>query len=77
MGLPDLTVSDLIDRLGGNPVVADYCGVSNSAVSNWRAWNRFPDRASLHYRLRQMCKEKRIRLPTGFLERMSDSGLAA
>jgi hypothetical protein len=36
------SVSDVIDRLGGNVEVADLTSRSSNAVSNWRAFGKFP-----------------------------------
>ncbi len=52
------TASDLIDALGGNKSVGEIFGVGTSAVSNWRAMNRFPPR--LHYRLHTESKRRRL-----------------
>ena len=53
-----MTASDLIDTLGGTSKVAALFGVRSSAVSNWRALNRFP--ARLHYRISKVCDERSI-----------------
>ncbi len=74
MAKAELTASELIDLLGGNKAVADRFGVKSSAVSNWRASNRFPPR--LHYQLLRWCKERNIRLPKGFFERMEQVSVA-
>lgn len=44
-----MTVAELIDAFGGTTSTAKLFGVNPSAVSNWKAANRFPDR--LHYRI--------------------------
>jgi len=36
------TVSEVIDRLGGNIEVADLTSRSSNAVSNWRGFGKFP-----------------------------------
>ncbi len=54
------TTSDVIDALGGNRIVAQIFGVRSSAVSNWRASDRFP--ARLHYRLAKECEVRGVRL---------------
>lgn len=54
-----LTVREVVKELGGHDAVKDLFGVSHiSAVSNWIAANRFPDR--LHLRVERECKAKGI-----------------
>ena len=55
-----MTIGDVIDALGGNGEVAALFGVGPSAVSNWRALNRFP--ARLHYRIAKACEARGIGL---------------
>lgn len=55
-----MTASELIDKLGGNRSVAALFGVRSSAVSNWRAFDRFP--ARLHYRLAKECEARGIEI---------------
>ncbi len=38
------TAPEIMDVLGGNQGVASLTGSAPSAVSNWRAFNRFPSR---------------------------------
>lgn len=71
-----MTASDVIDALGGNRVVAAIFGVRSSAVSNWRAQNRFPPR--LHYRLAKECEAQGIKVdPRIFQDGMPAGGKAA
>lgn len=49
------TVDDVIQALGGVDPVARRFGVGDTAVHNWRAWNRFPPR--IHLDLYLWCKE--------------------
>lgn len=66
------TAIEAIDALGGTTKVATRFGVKPSAVSNWRAANRIPDR--LHFRFAETCRRERINwLPPS----ESDSGEAA
>lgn len=62
---PSMTASEIIDQLGGNRDVAAMFGVKSSAVSNWRALDRFPER--LHYRLAKECANRGISLDDRFL----------
>lgn len=62
----ELTPSSLIDRLGGNKVVADLCGVGASAVSNYRR-DGFPERVQL--KIFKACQDAEIKLPPDFFER--------
>ena len=57
---PGMTVSDVIDAMGGYKAVAALFGVGPSAVCNWKAANRFPDR--LHYRVMLECRRRRIKI---------------
>lgn len=41
------TATEIIDRLGGNPAVAEIVGAKPKAVSNWRKSNGFPARTYL------------------------------
>lgn len=36
------TTSEVMDALGGNPVVAELTGSKPKAVSNWRSFETFP-----------------------------------
>jgi hypothetical protein len=36
------SATEIIDKLGGNPKVAEMTGRTSAAVSNWRAFNSFP-----------------------------------
>lgn len=36
------TARSIIDRLGGNEIVAKRLSVSGSVVGNWRGFNKFP-----------------------------------
>lgn len=60
-----MTVSDIIDQLGGTGAVARIFGVGAPAVSNWRAAGRFPARQ--HYRLFRLCRERGITIPEELL----------
>jgi hypothetical protein len=42
-----MTVSNLIDALGGTLAVSKICGVGPSAVSNWRKFGVLPPRLYL------------------------------
>jgi hypothetical protein len=60
-----MTDSEVIDRLGGNAAVMEFCGVQHTAIiTNWRtrgiAW---PARA----KVAEMAKAKGIDLPSDFL----------
>lgn len=61
-----MTVSDVIDALGGNTPVAALFGVGTSAVSNWRAQGEFPQR--IHYRLARECERRGVALDPALLE---------
>lgn len=50
-----LTVTEIVDRLGGTKKTAELFGVTPPAVSNWKADNRFPDR--MHYRVYLECQK--------------------
>lgn len=50
------TTGEVIDAFGGTTRTAELFGVLPSAVSNWRTWDRFPER--LHYRI---AKEAELR----------------
>lgn len=52
------TLPEVIALLGGNKGVAEIFGVRSSAVSNWRAAGRFPER--LHLQVDRLCKERGI-----------------
>jgi hypothetical protein len=53
-----MTVSEIIAALGGNRAVASLCDVGASAVSNWKAHGKFPER--VHFRIYRACKENDI-----------------
>ena len=55
-----MTVSEIIDALGGTAEVARHFGVGRTAVGNWRSWGRFPDR--LHLRLLALCEDRGVPL---------------
>lgn len=69
------TVSDFIDALGGNGVVADIAGVGSSAVSNWRKFDRLPPR--LYLRFAAAARERGVEAPERlFEERHTDTATA-
>ncbi|BBK37719.1 hypothetical protein STAQ_27970 [Allostella sp. ATCC 35155] len=51
-----MTLSEFIDALGGTAKVAEIFGVGPSAVSNWKAWGRLPDR--LHLRAARLAADR-------------------
>ena len=55
---PISTVADLVAALGGDHEVAAIAGVGRTAVSNWKAWNRIPQR--LHYTFFRACQDRGI-----------------
>jgi len=60
-----ITVSDIVDALGGTSKVARLFGVTAPAISNWRAANRFPPRT--HFKLYRLCLERGVDLPMSML----------
>lgn len=58
------TVSDVIDLFGGTSKTAKLFGVLPSAVSNWKADNRFPPR--IHFRVFKECEQRGLVLPDTF-----------
>jgi len=42
-----MTVGEFIEALGGTQKAAALFGVKSTAVSNWRVWNRLPQRLHL------------------------------
>jgi DNA-binding transcriptional regulator YdaS (Cro superfamily) len=36
------TVDEVVDELGGTAAVADLCGTTSAAVSNWRSRRKIP-----------------------------------
>lgn len=67
----DMTVKQVIDKLGGNREVAELLGVTPPAVSNWKAFGRFPER--LHFRLYKICQDRGIELPESLFSRREDA----
>lgn len=55
-----LTVSGVITAFGGTGATARIFGVGDSAVSNWKAFDHFPDR--LHYRIAREAKIRGINI---------------
>ena len=53
-----LTVADVVKELGGNKAVAERFGVTPPAVSNWKAWNKFPPK--LHLTILRECQARGI-----------------
>lgn len=51
-----MTVSEFIAAIGGNSSAAAAFGVGASAVCNWKAANRMPDR--LHLKALRLAAEK-------------------
>lgn len=51
-----MTVSDIVQELGGNAATAALFGVGVTAVSNWKAANAFPERH--HFRIWRLCQER-------------------
>ena len=66
-----MTVSEIIDALGGTSAVAGKLGVTATRVSNWRTFGRFPDRVSLHDQLKTLCDEAGIALDVALFEKAS------
>tara|TARA_R100001244_G_scaffold2541_1_gene3934 strand:- start:10680 stop:10886 length:207 start_codon:yes stop_codon:yes gene_type:complete len=64
-----MDVSAIIAALGGNKAVADLFGVLPSAVSNWKAAGRFPDR--LHLRVFLECQSRGVSVPPELLSTTS------
>lgn len=60
------TVATVVEALGGRHAVAELCLVTYKAVSNWIAWNRFPER--LHLKISRECERRGIKLPDDFFE---------
>lgn len=60
-----MTVSDVIEALGGTSAAAKMFGVRPSAVSNWKSFGRFPDR--VHHRVFLECQSRGIDLPPELL----------
>jgi len=54
-----MKVSDIVEKLGGTAKTAEIFGVGPSAVSNWKAAERFP--ARLHYRIAKELRARRIK----------------
>lgn len=53
-----MTVSEMIDALGGTNVVAETLGVVPSAVRNWRAAGVFP--ASLYPKIAELAAARKV-----------------
>lgn len=53
-----MTIDEWVEALGGNRVVAALFGVGQSAVSNWRSWNKLPP--SRHLRALRISAERGI-----------------
>ena len=71
-----MTDSEVIDALGGNVAVMEFCGVKHTAViTNWRARGiAWPLRA----KVAEMAKAKGVELPDDFLtERRTGQALDA
>lgn len=56
-----MTVSEIIEKLGGTGAVADRYRVTANAVSNWRVANAFPRR--LHMAIWLDCRAAGVDLP--------------
>lgn len=54
-----LTVSEVIDALGGTLAAAEIFGVTMPAVSNWRAEGKFPP--ARHLQVYEICQERGIK----------------
>lgn len=54
-----LTVSDVIDELGGNKAAAELFGVTMPAVCNWKAEGKFPP--SRHLEIYEICQARGIK----------------
>lgn len=62
-----MNVSHIIDKLyGGTARAAEHFGVKPSAVSNWKAADRFPPR--LHYRIAKDAEREGFRIPAKIFE---------
>lgn len=70
-----MNVSQVIDLLGGNKPVAELFGVGTSAVSNWRKFNRFPER--LHYRLARETERRGINVDPSIFRPTSRASASA
>jgi len=60
--LGTMTVTELIEELGGTVAVARRLDVLPSRISNWKADGRFPDSLTLHERLSEICVERGLAL---------------
>lgn len=61
-----VTVSKIVDQLGGNGPVATLLGISVQQVSNCKAENRFPPK---HYmRLSRECATRKVELPDSLFD---------
>lgn len=48
-----MNVKDVIEKMGGTLKVADMCGVTQSAVSQWVAANKIPKAREMYLRLKR------------------------
>ena len=69
------TVSDVVSDLGGLAVVAEICGVGQTAVHNWRTWNRFPNRVDVLLAMQEACRKDGIPLDTDLFQSRADDPL--
>lgn len=68
------TVDEIIDANGGTVAFARKGGWTPSRVSNWRAFGRFPDSASVHRKITEMCEAIELEVdPTLFRPTRRDS----
>lgn len=63
-----MSIDKVISELGGTSATARIFGVLPSAVSNWKAAGRFPQR--LHYRLSREAEARGMKLDESVFEEL-------
>ena len=61
-------VTDFIDALGGNKIVAASLNLRSSAISNWRAFNAIPPEYALDFQ--SLCKERGVVFDAALFKRL-------
>jgi hypothetical protein len=69
------TVDAVIDAFGGTTATAVLFDVLPSAVSNWRALGRFPDR--LHFRISREADRRELEVSDALFEPPRRGGMAS